>query len=170
MLLKQLNMVKKMGVKIFNCSWSMSDYNVALETEMKNTDAVFVCAAGNFSGNGSILPTYPECFNISNVISVAAIDNNGCLAHFSNYGASIDVAAPGVSIISTSPQNEYIFQDGTSMATPFVSGIVALTKSKYSNYYADEIINRIRAGTIKDQYLKGIVKTEGFVNAYNSLQ
>lgn len=157
---------KKMDVKIFNCSWTMDEYNEALEFALNNTDAVFVCAAGNYSSDVAENPVYPVCFNIPNVISVAAIDNNGELACFSNYGSKVDVAAPGVGIMSTIPNNQYRFEDGTSMAVPFVTGVAALVKSKNNKIKTLEIIKNIEKGvTSKD----GIVEI-GVANAYKSLK
>lgn len=63
---------------------------------------IFVAAAGNSGSNNNTTPVYPANYNRSNIISVAAVDQNGDLASFSNFGSStVDVAAPGVSILST---------------------------------------------------------------------
>jgi hypothetical protein len=64
------------------------------------------------------------------VVAVAAIESSGALAGFSNYGATtVDIGAPGVQIISTAPQGEYVSMNGTSMAAPHVTGSLALLRS-----------------------------------------
>ncbi|MEZ0326094.1 MAG: S8 family peptidase [Fimbriimonas sp.] len=78
------------------------------------------------SGNdGSASPHYPGAF--VNCIAVGASDQNDLRAGFSNYGADwVDVAAPGVGILSTIPNNQYAEFDGTSMACPNAAGVASL--------------------------------------------
>jgi subtilisin family serine protease len=82
-----------------------SEYNQALKDVMENSNALFVCAAGNSARNTDVNPIYPACFDLPNIISVGAFDNKGEIAVFSNYGSKIHVAAPGVDILSTLPGN-----------------------------------------------------------------
>ncbi|WP_318506997.1 S8 family serine peptidase [Bacillus sp. T3] len=94
-----------MGVKISNSSWGSSEYDYALENAINNSNMLFVAAAGNEGMNNDYNPTFPASFNSPNIISVAAHDSNGYLANFSNYGQySVDIAAPGTSILSTVPK------------------------------------------------------------------
>ena len=70
---------------------------------------------------------YPASYDLDNIVSVASIDRKGKISSFSNIGrTSVDVAAPGSSILSTEPGNSYGTKSGTSMATPHVAGVLAL--------------------------------------------
>lgn len=118
------------NIKIANNSWGGGGYSPALEAAIRRAyDAgiIFVAAAGNSGTDNDSSPTFPASYDLPNIISVAAIDQNQNLAPFSNYGAySVDIAAPGVSITSTLPGQRYGALSGTSMATPHVSGALAL--------------------------------------------
>ncbi|MFC7373086.1 S8 family serine peptidase [Fictibacillus iocasae] len=95
----------KMGVKISNNSWGGGAYDVFLKEAIENSGMLFVAAAGNDGVDNDFYEHYPSNYDCSNILSVAAIDNNGQLAGFSNYGYnSVDVAAPGVDILSTFPR------------------------------------------------------------------
>ena len=85
---------------------------------------IFVTAAGNSGNNNDQTPTYPASYNLENIISVAAVDQNDNIASFSNYGAtSVDIAAPGVNIISTYPRTcDYIPSAGDIFFDDMESG------------------------------------------------
>jgi subtilisin family serine protease len=94
-----------MGVKLSNNSWGGGDYDQALKDAIEQSGMLFVAAAGNDSVNTDEEPHYPSSYNNENILSVAAIDNQGNLAGFSNYGFnSVDIGAPGVNILSTVPK------------------------------------------------------------------
>jgi hypothetical protein len=106
-------------------------------------------------------------------LAVAATDQNDNRASFSNYGPGVDVAAPGVDILSTVGGNSYVSWDGTSMATPHVAGLAALILARNPGYSADQVFAAIRnsaddvnAGTFpgEDNYLG-----TGRINAYRAL-
>ncbi len=92
--------------------------------------ATVVVAAGNESSNTA----YCCPAHNADAIVVAAVDSGRQRAYFSNYGATVDVAAPGVDIYSSIPNGRYDYYSGTSMATPHVSGIAALLKKVYPDY------------------------------------
>jgi subtilisin family serine protease len=98
------------NAKIINMSFAGSNYPQTLYNAIKSyPDMIFIAAAGNDSlagigGNDDVTPNYPASFDLPNIISVAATDQNDSLANFSNYGVkSVDIAAPGENIFSTIP-------------------------------------------------------------------
>lgn len=99
-----------------------------------------VLAAGN---NNLLTGLYP-LQRSKQTLRVGAVDKNNKKAEFSNYGSQTDVFAPGTKIYSAKPNNQYEFLDGTSMATPIVSGAVALLKSKEINITNQQTIDRIK--------------------------
>ncbi|MEH7306310.1 S8 family serine peptidase [Neobacillus drentensis] len=96
---------KTMGVKITNNSWGGGEYDPLLQEAIENSGCLFVAAAGNDGMDNDEGGFYPAGFESANILAVAAVDNKGKLAPFSNYGYnSVDVAAPGVDILSTVPK------------------------------------------------------------------
>lgn len=160
------------GAKISNNSWGCggSDcYSKTLKAAIDRADSaghLVVAAAGNDGTDNDATPHYPSNYDSSNVIAVAATNDTDGLASFSNYGSSsVDLAAPGVGILSTLPGNSYGSYSGTSMATPHVTGVAALLKSQ--NLTADD--GELKARTL--QYaepkasLQGKTVTGGRLNA-----
>ncbi len=99
---------------------------------------VIVAAAGNSGASGAITPA-----NCNNVVGVAASDANDAKASFSNFGAGVDVAAPGVNILSTDYIGGYVSFSGTSMASPHVAGQAALIWNTPYNTGNLAVVNRI---------------------------
>ena len=128
--IEALGYAKSKGAKISNNSWGGGPYDQALYDAINNSGSLFVAAAGNDGNNNDASPFYPASYNLPNILSVTAVDNQGKLASFSNYGAtSVDISAPGVGILSTWPGNTYGTYDGTSQATPHATGAAALVAS-----------------------------------------
>ena len=99
------------GARIINASWGGNDYSSTLYNAIeyaRQKNVLVVAAAGNETMNNDIDAFYPASFNLSNIISVAATNQNDAIADFSNYGAtSVDLGAPGVSIYSSVPVFSY---------------------------------------------------------------
>ncbi|MEW4922305.1 S8 family serine peptidase [Algibacter sp. 2305UL17-15] len=154
-------------------------------------DVVFVHAAGNDSKNVDIEPNFPDD-NVNGqeisdtYIRVGALApkyGSGLLAGFSNYGKNnVDVFAPGASVYSTTPENEYQTKGGTSMAAPGVAGVAALIRSYYPKLSAAQVKQIIMDSglPIKTKVIVGgdtnnikpfadVVKSGKIVNAYNAL-
>ncbi|WP_265446661.1 S8 family serine peptidase [Acetivibrio straminisolvens] len=167
--IKAIEYAVDMGASIINCSWGGSEYNPALMDVISQSNALFVCAAGNSSSNTIQNPVYPASFDLDNIISVAAIGSDGNLAAFSNYGKNVDIAAPGTNILSTVTLERYDYLSGTSMAAPFVSATAALIKSNDTALTATEIKERILNNVTQSDKLSGKVKTSGRLNAYAAL-
>jgi subtilisin family serine protease len=160
-----------------NCSWGGGNYSQTLHDAIAaagDAGIVFVCAAGNEDSNNDALPSYPASYDCSNIISVAATDSDDSLASFSNWGSSsVDLAAPGVGILSTFPTDidsfGYRYDDGTSMATPFVTGAVALRAAAYPNESMAERIAAILGSVDTVGSLAGKVSSGGRLNLARAL-
>ncbi len=167
------------GASIINASWGGPSYSQALQEAIAyayNAGVVFVAAAGNYSDNNDVTPMYPANYDVPNVISVAATTDSDTMAYFSNFGeSSVPLAAPGVYILSTYPGGGFATMSGTSMATPFVSGLAALLKEQQPGLLAYQIKQIIDANVDEpvsstgSYLLAGKVETNGRVNFLRAL-
>ena len=132
-------------------------------TAAKNKGITVVIAAGN-SGNAGV--AFPGC--ISSALTVGAVDKNDNIASFSGRGSAVDVTAPGVSLNSSWLGSSYYTASGTSMATPVVSGTVALIKSAHNDWTPNQVINSITS-TAKDLGAKGFDTSYGYGRIVASL-
>jgi subtilisin family serine protease len=104
-------------------------------------DVVVVASAGNDGLGGNVKVTYPASYE--GVLAVASSDRNNERASFSQSGEFVDVAAPGVDMISTVPGNGHCSDNGTSFSAPYVAGVAALLRSKYPKWTAHQIVAQI---------------------------
>lgn len=161
------------GAHIISASWGGGGASDLLKQSIeraRDKGVVFIAAAGNDSSNNDSSPMYPASYEVSNIIAVAALGNRGELASFSNFGKKkVHVAAPGQNILSALPGNSYASWSGTSMATPHVSGIAALLKSRERDMTPEQMKERLVATSRPLANLRGKVVANGIVSAINAL-
>ena len=162
-----------------NNSWGGGGYSQALKDAIDRANAagiLFIAAAGNSGTNNDTSPSYPSGYTSPNVIAVASITSTGALSSFSQYGAtSVDLGAPGSGIWSTVPVavgkgknatigSGYASYNGTSMATPHVTGAAALYASLNPGATASQIKNALLSSVTPTPSLQGKVSTNGRLN------
>lgn len=144
------------NTQVINLSLGSYDYSkseYAAITYAKRKGAVVIAAAGNEHNSRK---NYPAAYE--HVIAVSATDSKDQITKFSSYGSHIDISAPGKKILSTISKNKYAFADGTSMATPVVSGVAALVISKNPFLLPNQVEAILKKSVIdlgakgKDQY------------------
>ena len=155
------------NVKVSNNSWGGGAFSQALFDAIgasRTVGHVFVASAGNNGANGDISPSYPAAYNLDNIISVAATDNNDARASFSNYGAtSCDLGAPGVNTYSTYGTT-YAFLSGTSMAGPHVAGAAALVYIQNPTWTYTQVKAKILGTARPIAALAGLCVTGGVLD------
>jgi thermitase len=159
------------GARVVNASLSGSGPSQTLAAAITaHPNTLFVVAAGNAGINEDAKPTsqrdYPCAYELPNVVCVAAVDNQGALASFSNYGkTSVDVGAPGVDIVSYVLGGSLDWWNGTSMATPFVAAAAELAIARTPTVTAPQLRDAIIATTRPLSALAGRTVSGGMIDA-----
>jgi subtilisin family serine protease len=179
--IKAIGYAIKAGAHILSNSWGSrghSDIINSLLIDAEKKGIIVVAAAGNsrFNDNDTS-PTYPANYDGASVISVSSMNAQARHAAYSSYGKkTVHVAAPGTNILSTYIKTRrhkkgYRVLSGTSMAAPYVSGIVGLFLSHYGDQYSPlEIRNRLIKTAVKNDELTDFNVAGGYVDAYNFLK
>lgn len=179
------------GANIANCSWGWAtpdyyeqdvldaiDYFISMNRGTNINGGVMFFATGNDGATGDI---YPACYE--KVVAVGSITSDFTIAPYSNFGEWVDIVAPGGlldfseahGVLSTLPGNQYGFNEGTSMATPHVTGIAALVVSQYgSSTIPAETIRQQIITSVNDVYKynegKEGLHGAGYIDAVKALQ
>lgn len=180
-----------MGASIAQCSWGWAEdgyYEQAVLDAVKYftkngggkkmRGGLCIFANGNTSSEGTFYPAAMD-----EVVAVASMTADKKGAYYSSRGPWCDVAAPGGlldkdkkhGVLSTLPNGEYGYNEGTSMACPHVSGIAALVLSKYGNpNFSNETLRTQLVSSVNDLYasdpsIKGLFGS-GYIDAYKALQ
>jgi subtilisin family serine protease len=147
------------GARIINCSWGgearSQIYQDLMTHVTKDLGCLVVAAAGN---SNVITPLYPATYD--HVLSVAATDQNDNRAGFTNFGPTVDLCAPGVSIYTTVYNNGYGTPGGTSFSSPIVAAAGALVWAQHPEYTAEQVAEQLRVSADASIY----TKNPGYIN------
>ena len=153
------------GADVINLSFGAPHPSFTLTQAVNHArtrDVVIVSAAGN---GQTANPDFPAA--LDGVVSVSGTDRNGYFAWFSNFGPTVDVAAPGMEVLAGSP-GAYQRMEGTSYAAPIVAGVAMLVRARFPGENADQVIERLRMGArdagplgIDDYYGFGLIDALG---------
>jgi subtilisin family serine protease len=150
------------NVRVLNTSWGSSVFDQTLQDAFKNAGdmgILAVAAAGNDGLNHAKNPFYPASFPLASLLAVAATTDTGALASFSDYGEDVEIAAPGVFILSTLPGDQYGYLSGTSMASPQVAGAAALIAGLEPATSVSALRDRLLSSADRTASLQGKVQS-----------
>ena len=152
-----INWTASKGAKVISLSLGGGS-STTLQQAVQNADdtAIVIAAAGN---DGDATLNYPAAY--PEVVSVAATDNRDARASFSNANADVEIAAPGVDILSTKRGGGYVTLSGTSMATPHVAGVAAVIAQRNPGFTPAQIRSRLDAA-VDDKGAAGRDASFGF--------
>ncbi len=163
---------RRMGATVINASWGGGGGSVLQQAIKDTPGAVLVAGAGNLGLDlDANQPQYPaawadDAFGMPNVVSVASVTSSGAMSSFSNFGArTVDLGAPGSSILSTTPNGTYGNMSGTSMAAPHASGVAALAASVDRRLTGAQLVTVLKSGVRPLAALAGKTVTGGYLNA-----
>ncbi len=174
-LIEAIHYAEENGATICNLSLISSSNDPILYEAMANSNMLFICAAGNGDSRGigvntDEVPCYPASYDLDNIISVANLSYDGNLHESSNYGSTtVDIAAPGTMILSTTPGNSYGYMTGTSMAAPMVTAAAAMVYSYYDNITLADVKEILLNSVTPVDSLQDITVSGGRLNIANAL-
>lgn len=185
-ILAAYDFARAQGASIVNASYGgpgFSEIERQAIAELATADILFVTSAGNEDSNtDDAVLSYPANYDLPNIVAVAASNRQDDIASFSQYGPrSVDLAAPGLQIVTTAPDAAYTYDAadrsasgiaGTSFSSPYVAGIAALIRMEYPSADFREVKARLiegaeASGTGGATQLR---TSAGRANAANSLE
>jgi hypothetical protein len=166
--LQAIDYARKNGARVINNSWGGGPNDSGLFFALKaasDDDIVLVMSAGNDTVDTDHFTRYPGNYMLINQINVAATQEIGGLAGFSNYGRlHVHVAAPGADVLSTTPRDTFDFFSGTSMAAPHVAGAAAMLRSEFPLLSALDVKRAIMNSSAFDPELEAFTITGGLLD------
>jgi len=167
------------NVVVMNMSYGGAERSQAELNALAAAEAaqiVTVASAGNSSSSNDTNPVYPASFSneLNSVVSVGALATDGSLASFSNFGQAVDIAAPGVNVISAFPVGydgllgNYQLLSGTSASAPFVAGLVGLIQSSQPRT-ATQVKQIVLQSAATRSSLSGKVRSGGQLDAFQAI-
>lgn len=174
--IKALEYAVRMNVDVINYSGggpepSVEELRILKLAEKKGI--LIIAAAGNERSNIDDKKNayYPASYGLSNIITVGAHDEDMQIIASSNFGKnSVDIAAPGFKIKSAIPMGGAGYMTGTSQATAFVTGVVALIKSKYPKFDYEQTRNIILSSSVKVKSFEGKILGAGKLDAARAIE
>lgn len=146
-IIKALDYSVLRGAEVINASWGGDNCSTHIQRKIQEiTDAgvIFITSSGNEGVDIDENIKFPASLPIINVITVGALDDFGQLFHESNFGSLVDFFAPGFGVVSLLPGNRLALVNGSSIATPYVTGSLALLKSAFNEAEYSDIIKALR--------------------------
>jgi len=162
-------------IRVSSNSWGGGGFSTALRDAIQsaaNAGILWVNAAGNDSSNNDCFGSgaYPSSYNVDTIISVASTTSTDAMSSFSNYGKStVDIGAPGSSILSTEPGDQYQILSGTSMACPHVAGVAALVLAVNPGLSPAQVREAILCSGDSTSAMDGKTKTGMRLNALGAV-
>ena len=172
-----LQFAQNHGANVINASWGSTGFtSQSLHdaiASLRNAGIMFVAAAGNSGANNDVTPLYPASYSdLDNIIAVAATDPSDQLPPWSDYGpTNVDLAAPGQEVYScwNGSNNDYQYDDGTSMACAMTCGAVAVMEAHFPNENYQQIRQQLLAEVDPLASLQGKCLSGGRLNLYKAL-
>lgn len=172
-LLAAVRYAREMGVPVMNLSLQSYPPSSELSNEFtlcENAGILLCIAAGNGFQDNDLVPNYPSSYPHDCILAVSAHDESDGRLAFANYGMlSVDLFAPGSSIVSTALANQYRTESGTSAATPYVTAVAAAIKSLNPSWRAAAIKNSILSSAERRAKYHLFCRTGGRLNALSAL-
>jgi subtilisin family serine protease len=162
-------------IRVSSNSWGGGGFSAALRDAIQSANdagILWVNAAGNDSSSNDCLAAgaYPSSYNVANIISVASTTSSDDMSSFSNYGpATVDIGAPGSSILSTFPDDTYGSISGTSMACPHVAGLAALVLAQDPSLTPAQVRQAILCNGDSTSAMAGTTTTGMRINALKAV-